>query len=104
MSDIEKPGTDFSGSGPVEYRPAAVAPHEAIERLLASEEARLLAVPGVTSVGIGHGPAGGEALVVGVVDAGVAARLPDAIGDVPVVVEVTGEVSALAGHSHSASE
>ena len=76
MSDIEKPGPDFSGSGPVEYRPAEVAPRGALERLLASEEARLLAIPGVTSVGIGFGPPGGEALVVGVVDAGVAARLP----------------------------
>ena len=95
MSDIEKPGTDFSGSGPVEYRPAEVAPRAALERLPASEEARLLAVPGVTSVGLGLGPAGGEALVVGVVDAGVAARLPSEIGGVPVVVTVTGEVDAL---------
>jgi hypothetical protein len=95
MGDIEKPATDFSGSGPVEYRPAEVAPPGALERVLASGEARLLAVPGVTSVGIGFGPAGGEALVVGVVDAGVAARLPQEIEGVPVVVTVTGEVGAL---------
>lgn len=95
MGDIERPGTDFSGSGPVEYRPAEVAPRGALERLLAGEGARLLAVPGVTSVGIGLGPAGGEALVVGVVDAGVAARLPHELEGVPVVVTITGEVDAL---------
>ena len=65
------------------------------EGLLASAEARLLAIKGVTSVGIGLGPAGGEALVVGVVDAGVAVRLPREIDGVPVVVTVTGEVDAL---------
>jgi len=93
MSDIESPKVDFSGSGPVEYRPAEVAPHGA---LVASEdEARLLAIPGVTSVGIGFGPMGSEAVVVGVVDAGVAAHLPPEVGGVPVVVRVTGEVDAL---------
>lgn len=95
MCDIENPGTDFSGSGPVEYRPAVVVPQGALERLLAREGARLLAIPGVISVGIGLGPAGGEALWVGVVDVGVAARLPLEIEGVPVVVKVTGEVDAL---------
>ena len=95
MSNTQKPGPDFSGLGPVEYRPAEAAPLGALERLLASEQARLLAIPGVTSVGIGLGPAGGEALAVGVVDAGVAVRLPRAIGGVPVVVTVTGPVDAL---------
>lgn len=95
MSDIQNPGPDFSGSGPVEYGPAEAAPRSAIQQLLGNEEARLLAVPGVTSVGIGLGPAGGEAIAVGVVDAGVAARLPVEIEGVPVVVTVTGEVDAL---------
>lgn len=95
MSDIEIQGADFSSSGPVEYCPAEVAPQGTLERLLASEGARLLAIPGVTSIGIGLGPTGGEALFIGVVDAGVAARLPLEIGGVPVVVKVTGEVDAL---------
>jgi hypothetical protein len=95
MSDIENPGPNFTGSGPVEYGPSEAAPRSALERLLASEEARLLAVPGVTSVGIGLGHPGGEALVVGVVDAGVAARLPREIGGVPLVITVTGPVDAL---------
>lgn len=63
--------------------------------LLARQEAQLLAIHGVTSVGIGLGLAGGEALVVGVVDAGVAARLPSEIEGVPLVVQVTGPVDAL---------
>ena len=95
MCDSPKPRPDFSGSGPVEYDTADAAPRRALDQLLANEEARLLAIPGVTSVGIGLGPAGGEALAVGVVDAGVAARLPTEIDGVPVVVTVTGEVDAL---------
>ena len=95
MSNIKKSGPDFSGSGPVDYRPVETAPHQALERLLAGREAQLLAIPGVTSVGIGLGPAGGEAIVVGVVDAGVAARLPLEIMGTPLVVTVTGEVDAL---------
>lgn len=95
MSDQQNRRPDFSGSGPVEYHPAEAGPQGAVERLLASEQARLLAVPGVTSVGIGLGPAGGEALTVGVVDAGVASRLPREIRGVPVVVTVTGPIDAL---------
>jgi hypothetical protein len=95
MAAIENPGPDFSGSGPVEYRPAEAAPRNAVERLRAREEARLLAIPGVTSVGIGLGPAGGEALVLGVLDAGVASRLPREIEGIPVIVNVTGPVEAL---------
>jgi len=96
MSDTEHSGTDFSGSGPVEYRPAEASQRAAVGRLPASEEDRLLAIPGVTSVGLGVGPEGGDALVVGVVDAGVAPQLPTEVGGLPVVVIVTGEVDAQA--------
>jgi hypothetical protein len=95
MSDIENPGPNFAGSGPVEYRPAESAPTTAIERVLASQSARLLGIKGVTSVGIGFGPAGREALTIGVVDAGVGARLPREIEGVDVAVTVTGPVDAL---------
>jgi tartrate dehydratase alpha subunit/fumarate hydratase class I-like protein len=95
MSDIQDPVPDFSSSGPVEYNPTQTRQHGALAAVLEMEEARLLAMPGVTSVGIGPGPAGGEALVIGVVDAGVAARMPLHIGGVPVVVNVTGPVDAL---------
>jgi hypothetical protein len=95
MNDGEQAGPDFSGSGPVEYRPAESAPPVTGGPVPASEEAKLLAIPGVTSVGLGRDAAGGEAVVVGVVDAGVAARVPREIWGVPVVIEVTGEVTAL---------
>ncbi len=93
--DNHHPKVDFSGSGPVEYGPAARVSHGTLTETLATHEAALLAVPGVTSVGIGFGPAGQEALTVGVLDAGVAAALPSEIDGIPVVVTVTGEVDAL---------
>jgi hypothetical protein len=95
MSDKPYSPPDFSGSGPVEYHPAPAAPASDAARLLAREETRLLAIDGVTSVGIGLGPPGRQALVVGVVDAGVAARLPGQIGGLPLIVRVTGSVDAL---------
>ena len=95
MSDVPYPPPDFSCAGAVDYRPAPAQPSTALEALLAREQARLLTILGVTSVGIGHGPAGTEALVVGVVDAGVAKRLPVHIEGVPLVVNVIGSVDAL---------
>ncbi len=95
MTDIPHPTPDFSGSGPVEYSPASVTPASGLAGLLARHEARLLAIEGVTSVGIGQGPPGGEALVVGVVDAGVTVRLPREIEGVPLIFTVTGPVDAL---------
>ena len=94
MNDIEDPESNFANSGPVEYHPAEAAPHTELQQILAREEARLLAIPGVVSVGIGTGPPGGEALVVGVSDAGVAARLPRQIEGVPLVITVTGPIDA----------
>jgi hypothetical protein len=95
LSDIEDPGPNFSGSGPVEYRPAEAVHSGVLERLLASEEARLLAVPGGTFVGICLGSPGVEAMALGVVHAGVAARLPRVINGVAGVVTVTGPVDTL---------
>ena len=97
MSAEFHPPPDFSGSGPVEYQPAAAAPASEVARLLAREEARLLAIEGVISIGIGidTGPPGREVLVVGVIDASVASRLPQQIDGVPVVVKITGTVRAL---------
>jgi hypothetical protein len=95
MTDKPHPKPDFSGSGPVEYNPIPATPASRLASLLAREEASLLAIEGVTSVGIGHGPPGGETLVVGVVDASVGARLPKTIEDLPLIVKVTGPVDAL---------
>ncbi|MCO4098373.1 MAG: hypothetical protein HEQ38_03030 [Gemmatimonas sp.] len=86
---------DFADSGPVEYRPAESVPRSTIERVLANESSRLLAIPGVTSVGIAFGPPGRDAIAVGIIDRGVASRVPTEIEGVPVVVEVTGIVDAL---------
>jgi hypothetical protein len=94
MSDIQVPGPNFSGSGPVEYIPVEPAPEGGAEAVLARERTRLLAIPGVMSVGIGFGPPGVQALVVGVMDAGVSAVLPQDIDGVPVVVTVTGSIDA----------
>lgn len=94
MSDIKKPGPDFSGSGPVAYDPSDAGTRGPLQQILADEEARLLAIPGVVSVGISAGQPGQEAITVGVVDAGVAARLPRQINGVPLLVTVTGPVDA----------
>ena len=95
MNDIPNPTPDFSGSGPVEYNPKPPAPLGELALLLARMGPQLLIMQGVTSVGIGHGPAGGEALTVGVVDISVAARLPREIEGVPLMITVTGPVDAL---------
>ncbi len=94
MSEQGKPGPDFSGSGPVEYKPDETQPRSSIEQLLATEQSRLMAIPGVVSVGIGQGGPGGYAISVGVTDAGVAAHVPSEIGGFPVTITVTGEVEA----------
>ena len=88
MADVP----DFSGSGPVEYRPEASASGPVAAP---AGRDRLLGIPGVVSVGLGQGPAGGEAVVVSVTDAGVAARLPRMVDGLPVEVVVTGEVGIL---------
>ncbi|MFV0383532.1 hypothetical protein [Paracoccus sp. (in: a-proteobacteria)] len=94
---ISNPGPDFSGSGPVDYVPTGTVTAETGNPLPEAAEAQLLSLPGVVSVGVGYGPAGGAALVVGVVDAGVAARLPQQIGGLSVITTVIGEVDALKG-------
>lgn len=93
MSDHDTPPPDFSGSGPVAYSPAASATETGA--VPAGSEASLLATPGVTSVGIGRTPDGREAVVIGVEDAGVAARLPDEVASMPVLITVTGRIDAL---------
>lgn len=92
---IDDPNKNFSGSGPVQYSPAETTPKSDIAKALAEYEQQLLSVAGVTSVGIGFGPAGGEAIEVGVTDAGVAENLPSDIAGIPVIVSVIGEVDAL---------
>lgn len=95
MSNINNSQPDFSGSGPVEYSPTPEQSGNTLELLSAREEAQLFAIQGVTSVGIGIGPAGNKVLELGVVDNNVASRLPSDIRGIAVVVTVTGPVKAL---------
>jgi hypothetical protein len=95
MGDRRTSPPDFSGAGPVDYVPAAAQVSGQAGRVLALEEARLLAIPGVVSVGIGDAAASEASIVVGVTDAGVAERLPPSLGGVAVTVTVTGPVDAL---------
>jgi hypothetical protein len=96
MSSKRSSGPDFSGSGPVDYQPEEDVGGGPAALLLAREEARLLSISGVTSVGVGLGPLGGEAITIGVVDAGVARLLPRDIEGIPVIAVVTGPVDAQA--------
>ena len=95
MGNSNDKGPDFSSSGPVDYRPAEATPSGVAELVSASQEAYLLAIAGVTSVGLCHSTQGRQAIMVGVVDAGVETQLPREINGVPVLVTVTGPVDAL---------
>ena len=86
---------DYSGSGPVEYYASEPTSESTMDIALRKAESILLDVPGVTSVGIGYGQPGRQALIVGVVDSGVLMNLPTDIDGVPVIGTVTGEVKAL---------
>ena len=95
MGNSNDNGLDFSSSGPVEYRPVEATPSGVAEQALASQESYLLAIAGVTSVGLCLSTPGRQAIMVGVVDAGVETQLPREINGVPVLVTVTGPVDAL---------
>jgi hypothetical protein len=70
------------------------AMHQNIQNVKAENEARLFALPGVVSVGIGLDPAGGEVIVVGLDRARPATqeRIPAELGGYPVRVEIIGTV------------
>lgn len=94
MNDTNDTSPDFSGAGPVAYQPSDPAPVTALQRVLANEETRLLAMPGVVSVGIGYGPTGSEALEISVLNSSVAASFPRTLDGVPLTVTVTGPIDA----------
>jgi len=54
----------------------------------------LLAIPGVEGVGLTQTRDGGDGIVVFVRDGSVAGLLPDVVGGLPIVVEVTGQIDA----------
>ncbi len=57
-------------------------------------ESRLMAIPGVKGVGIARNAIGDDALVVFLLDASVASRLPAEVDGYPVETVVTGEIDA----------
>ena len=58
------------------------------------QEQDLLAIAGVTGVGKGRDRIGNDAIIVYVLDASAAKRVPSQIGGTPVVIEVTGPIDA----------
>jgi hypothetical protein len=65
-----------------------------IEQVKEKHAARLLALPGIVSVGIGRGPDGGKAIVVGLdrPRPETEAKVPDVLEGYPVRIEVIGPV------------
>lgn len=70
-------------------------PAEGPAAIISQLQDERLAVPGVEGVGLTKGPDGGDAIVVYVRDASVAAKIPSVVGGFPTVVEVTGRIDAL---------
>lgn len=69
---------------------------QSIKDVKARHEARLLALPGVVSVGIGRAEDGTSAIIVGL-DAprpNMAPQIPQSLEDFPVVVQVVGPIKA----------
>jgi hypothetical protein len=79
-------------TGPIPYHPAEPAPAGRAEAVRQRHEGALMAIPGVTMVSVGQGPAGEPAIRLGVRDASVLPHLPAAIEGVPVVPVVTGPI------------
>lgn len=69
---------------------------QSIKEVKAIHEARLLALPGVVSVGIGRAEDGTSAIIVGL-DAphpNIEPQIPQSLDDYPVVVQVVGQIKA----------
>ncbi len=69
---------------------------DAIYDVKRQNEAQLMALPGVVSVGVGRGPDGQPAIIVGM-ETPAAARAPEVpkeLGGYPVVVQTTGKLKA----------
>ena len=91
--DIDNPSSDPSDTGPIEYY--SVEYDESVQDQLVKAEQALMPLAGVRSVGLGYGPAGTRALVVGVTDTEVASQLPAEVEGLPIIATVIGEVDAL---------
>jgi len=87
-------GEPRPGSGAVPYEPTVREPTSRVGKILQRETPRLMAIPGVRSVGETRGPIGESAIEIGVVTASVERSLPKSIDGVEVVTRVVGEVEA----------
>lgn len=69
---------------------------DAIYDVKRQNEADLMALPGVVSVGIGRGPNGQPAIIVGMETLAPATppKVPSEIGGYPVVIQTTGKLKA----------
>lgn len=82
------------GGGAVPYEPEVQPPRSRVGKTLQLETARLMAIPGVRSVGEARGPIGDAAIEIGVADASVLKSLPKSIDGIPVITRIIGDVEA----------
>ena len=87
-------GEPHPGSGAVPYEPQEREPTSRVGKILHRETSRLMAIPGVRSVGETRGAIGESAIEIGVVSASVVRALPKSIDGVEVVTRVVGDVEA----------
>jgi hypothetical protein len=89
----QQPDPALTGGGAID-QPAEERAEESAT-ILSQVSYELMAIPGVEGLGLTNGPDGGDAIVVYVRDASVATKIPSAVGELPTVVEVTGQIDAL---------
>jgi len=85
-----------TGGGDMPFEPGDDLPVSEVASVLRRHEARLMAIPGVKSVGEGRGPLGEPAIEVGIAHPGVAQAVPPTLDGVELVTRVVGEVEAYA--------
>ncbi|NEN99207.1 MAG: hypothetical protein F6K50_28120 [Moorea sp. SIO3I7] len=86
-SPVEEAAVDYIGED------QEVANSE-IEKVKQSHEQRLLAIDGVTGVGIGQDPQGNQVITVYVLNAEVQKKVPQELDGFMVQTEITGEIKA----------
>jgi hypothetical protein len=88
--------TPPASGGDMSLEHGADLPVSEVGSVLQRHEARLMASPGVKSVGEGRGPVGDPVIEVGIAHEGVAKSLPRTLDGIELVTRVVGEVEAYA--------
>jgi hypothetical protein len=83
-----------TGGSETPSEPGDDLPPSKVGVVLQQHEARLMAIPGVKSIGEGRGPVGDPVIEVGIAHPGVAESVPHSLGGIEVVTRVIGEVDA----------